>query len=99
MRVVAILLCAAVTGSAAELSVMSAGALESGIGAVVDGFQRVSGHTVAVQWATSPQLAARLSRGQAADVLISPTGVMDQAAADGRVATGTRTTWVASASA
>ena len=69
---------------------MSAGALESGVGAVLERFRRASGHTVTVEWGTAPQLAARMSRGQPADVLVAPTVVVDQAAGRGQIVTGSR---------
>jgi molybdate transport system substrate-binding protein len=81
---------AAAVASAAELSVMSAGALESGIAPLVQQFQRDSGHTVVIEYGTSPQLAARLSKGQPADVLVAPDVVMRQAIADSQVAAATR---------
>jgi len=56
-RMLLVALCAAGVGvSAAELSVMSAGALEAGIAPVVQQFQRESGHVVAVEYGTSPEL-------------------------------------------
>jgi molybdate transport system substrate-binding protein len=84
-------LCAAAAGvSAAELSVMSAGALEAGVAPLVQQFQRESGHAVTVEYGTSPQLVARLSKGQPADVLVAPDGVVSQAIADGRAVATTR---------
>ena len=94
LALLAVLLAAAgvVSITAVELSVMSAGALESGVGPVVTQFERVTGHKVAVEYGTAPQLAARLSRGQQADVLIAPVTVMDQAVNDGLATPSTRMT-------
>jgi len=90
-RMLLVALCAAGVGvAAAELSVMSAGALEAGIAPVVQQFQRESGHVVAVEYGTSPELTARLSKGQAADVLVAPDVVMNQAIDDGKIVAATR---------
>lgn len=78
--------------SAAELTVMSAGAVEAGLAHVLDAFRRTSGHTVTIQYGTGPQLAERLGAGQASDVLIAPVNVMDQAIAAGRAVAATRVT-------
>lgn len=87
----AILALAAVsTAAAADLALMSAGAVEAGLVKVMAEFQRTTDHVVNVQYGTGPQLTERLAAGQAADVLIAPANVMDQAVAAGRVVTATR---------
>src|SRR6187455_1142080 len=68
---------------AAELSVMSAGAMEAAIAPLAVQFQQVSGHTVTVEYGTAPQLAARLTHEHPADVIIAPAVVLDQAVAEG----------------
>jgi molybdate transport system substrate-binding protein len=83
---------AAVTLSAAELVVMSAGALEAGIMQLAAQYGRDTSHTVRVEIGNAPQLTARLAAGSAADVLIAPTTVVDQAIADRRVVAASRTT-------
>src|SRR5262245_13540529 len=81
---------AGITVAAAELSVMSAGALEAGIGPVIEQFQRASGHRISVEYGTSPQLAARLTRDQQSDVLVAPDTLIAQASADGQVVAASR---------
>jgi molybdate transport system substrate-binding protein len=78
--------------SAAELTVMSAGALEAGMMQLADEFGGAAGHTVRVEIGNAPQLAARLAAGDAADILVAPANVMDQAVAGGRVVAASRTT-------
>lgn len=78
--------------SAAELAVMSAGAVEPGLLVLVDQFMKTSGHSVRIEYATGPQLAERLAAGRTADVLIAPAAVVDRAIADRRVDAGTRVT-------
>jgi len=82
----AALLVAGVTvASAAEVQVMSAGALEAGLATVVAQYTRATGSRpgdVQIAFGTGPQLAARLTAGMAADVLIAPAAVVDQAVKD-----------------
>lgn len=76
--------------SAAELAVLSAGAMEPAVIPLLLQFQRTSGHTMRVEYGTAPELADKLARNQASDVLIAPKAVMDQAVSDGRVVAGSR---------
>jgi len=79
---------------AAELKVLSAGAVEPGLHKVVDLFKQKTGHTVSIQFNTAPQIAKRMEEGYVADVLIAPPGGLDnyakagKVAADGRAAVG-----------
>jgi len=75
---------------AAELSVMSAGAMEPAVVPLAIQFQHASGHTIAVEYGTAPQLAARLAQEQTADVIIAPAAVIDQVVAEGRAAPHSR---------
>jgi len=77
---------------AAELSVMSAGAMEAAIAPLAVQFQQASGHTVTVEYGTAPQLAARLTHERPADVIIAPTVVVDQAVAEGLAVAPSRVT-------
>jgi molybdate transport system substrate-binding protein len=79
-------------GSAAELTIMSAGAVETGLRGLVERFERDTGHSVNVEIGNAPQLDARLKAGGTADVLIAPAAVMDRAAANGQVRQDTRVT-------
>jgi molybdate transport system substrate-binding protein len=80
------------TASAAELSLLSAGAVEGGLVRLIEQFRQTSGHTVRVQYGTSPELAERLAAAQSADVLIAPVAVMDRAVADRKAVGNTRVT-------
>ena len=75
---------------AAELSVMSAGAMEAAIAPLALQFQQASGHTVTVEYGTAPQLVARLSQERPADVMIAPAAVLDQAVAKGLAVAASR---------
>src|SRR5215210_1573894 len=92
-RALAILLLTLTTAaSAAELTVMSAGALESGIMQLARAFETTSGHVVRVEIGNAPQLTARLTKGDSADVLVAPAALVDQAVAAGTVLRDTRVT-------
>ena len=97
MRLVA---CAAVAALwsaasvAAEIKVLSAGAVEPGLHKAVELFKAKTGHTATVQFNTAPQIAKRLEEGYVADVLIAPPSALDtyakagKVAADGRIMVG-----------
>jgi len=81
---------AVASAAAAQLVILSAGAMEPAVIPLIGEFQRSSSHTVTVDYGTAPELAERLSRDQPGDVLIAPKAVMDRAVADGRVDGATR---------
>jgi molybdate transport system substrate-binding protein len=87
-----VLLAASGTAWAAELSLLSAGAIEGGLVRLIEQFQRSSGHAVRVQYGTGPELAERLGAAESADVLIAPSAVMDRAIAAKKAIGDTRTT-------
>jgi molybdate transport system substrate-binding protein len=89
--VAALFLAAApVTSREADISVLSAGAVEPGLRAFAQLVTREMGHNLTIQVNTAPQIVERLTRGEVYDILISPAPVLDQAAKDGKVATDTR---------
>jgi molybdate transport system substrate-binding protein len=71
---------------AAEISVLSAGAIEPGLKAAVAGYQRESGDTVKFSFATAPQLRTRIGGGETADVVIAPPAVLEEFAKAGKLA-------------
>jgi len=75
----------AAPAAAEQIVVMSAGALEPGLRAVVAAFEASSGHTVSVTYGTAPQLTARLAANEPADLVMAPRAVVDQALRTGRV--------------
>jgi molybdate transport system substrate-binding protein len=70
---------------AAEIKVLSAGAIQPGLERVVAQFLQASGHEVKVQFNTAPEIARRLAEGYAADILIAPPAVLDEQAKNGKV--------------
>lgn len=86
-----LLLCvAAPCGLAAELKVLSAGAIEPGLHAFAQLAKRETGHDLKIQFNTAPQIARRLEAGEAYDILISPPAAIAQAVKDGKVVADSR---------
>lgn len=69
----------------AEILVLSAGAIEPGLIAAADAFQRHSGQDVRITWATTPAIRKRIGDGEVSDVLIVPPAAVDDFARDGKV--------------
>lgn len=76
--------------AAAEIKILSAGAVEPGIEAVAKRIRSELGHELEIQFNTAPQIAKRLAAGEIYDVLISPPAVIEQAAKDGKVIAASR---------
>ncbi|MEP6942261.1 MAG: substrate-binding domain-containing protein [Betaproteobacteria bacterium] len=75
---------------AAEIRVLSAGAVAPELQAFALLMQRETGHDMKIQFNTAPGIAKRLAAGEAYDILIAPPGTIDQAGKDGRVAVQSR---------
>jgi len=73
---------------AAEIKVLSAGAVEPGLRAFARLVKAQTGHDLAIQFNTAPRIAERLAAGETFDVLISPPAVIEQAARNGKVVAG-----------
>jgi len=78
------------SASAAEIKVLSAGAVEPGLVAFAQLVKRETGDDLKIQFNTAPRIAERLAAGEAYDILISPPAVIAQAAKDGKVDASTR---------
>jgi molybdate transport system substrate-binding protein len=86
MRIVAALLSCAIAGTAlaADIRVLSAGALEPGLAKIAEQFRRETGNRVRVTFGTAPQLERRLN-SDLADVLICAPGLMNDQLRRGKV--------------
>src|SRR6516162_8596693 len=73
--------------AAADVKVLSAGAVEPGLQRAAEQFKRASGNEIKVQFNTAPQLTKRMAEGEVADILIAPPAVLDDQAKNGRIAT------------
>jgi molybdate transport system substrate-binding protein len=78
------------SADAAEIKVLSAGAVEPGVEAFAMQVKRELGHDLKIQFNTAPQIAKRLAANEAYDILISPPAVIEQAVKDGKVMADTR---------
>jgi molybdate transport system substrate-binding protein len=83
MQRLAILLlwAAAGTAMAAEIRVLSAGAIEPGLHAAAAAFRKQTGHDVNMTFNTAPQIRKRVAGGEAFDVVIAPPAALDELAA------------------
>jgi len=82
----ALLLCAvAGTAVAAEIKVLSAGAIEPGLRAAAAAFGKQSGHDVKITFNTAPEIRKRIVGGEAFDVVIAPPAALDEFAAAGKI--------------
>ena len=60
------------------IKLLSAGAVEPGLVKVVEAFRRETGNDVNVVFATAPAIRKRLGEGDAGDVVIAPTDLLDE---------------------
>jgi molybdate transport system substrate-binding protein len=77
---------------AAELTVLSAGAIEPGLAKVIDAYRRESGGKVNVAFATAPEIRKRIVAGEKADVVIAPPAVLDELVRAGKFPPAERVT-------
>src|SRR2546423_9108475 len=81
-----LLLCAFTGGAmAAEIRVLSAGAVEPGLRAAAAAFQKQSGHEVNIAFNTAPEIRKRIGGGEAFDVVIAPPAALEEFAAAGKL--------------
>jgi molybdate transport system substrate-binding protein len=87
---IALLLCALCTfaagaSMAAEIKVLSAGAVEPGLKAAAAAYKKQSGHDVSITFNTAPEIRKRIGAGEAFDVVIAPPAALDEFAAAGKL--------------
>jgi molybdate transport system substrate-binding protein len=71
---------------AAELQVLSAGAIEPGLKAATSAFERETGHVVRVTFNTAPELRKRMQSQPAFDVVIAPPAAITEFTGAGQLA-------------
>lgn len=71
--------------AAAEISVLSAGAVEPGLKAAAAAFEKRTGHVVKISFDTAPQIRTRVGGGETWDVVIVPPAILDEFAKAGKV--------------
>jgi molybdate transport system substrate-binding protein len=77
--------------SNAEISVLSAGAVQPGLVKVIDAFRHETGHEVKVAFATAPAILKRVD-GETPDVVIAPPAVLDELVNAGKATPADRVT-------
>ena len=75
-----------ISAQAAELAVLSAGAIEPGLKAAAAAFEKQNGHAVKITFNTAPELKKRMDANPAFDVVIAPPAVIGEFAAAGKLA-------------
>lgn len=73
---------------AAEISVLSGGAIEPGLHAAAHAYEKQTGHTVKITFNTTPQIRKRVGSGETFDVVIVPPAAVKEFAAAGKVEPG-----------
>jgi molybdate transport system substrate-binding protein len=91
IRILAVLLAVSVTASAADVKVLSVGAVQPALGQIAERFKAETGHVVTIQQDTAPGITKRLASGETADILLVPPNLIDDAAKEGKVTASTRT--------
>ena len=78
----------ATAAQAAEITVLSGGAVEPGLHAAAAAFEKASGHKVKITFNTTPQMTKRVAAGDTFDVIIAPPAAIGGFAKDGKVDAG-----------
>ena len=76
--------------TAAEIRVLTAGAMRAVIAAEVPAFEKKTGHTVVLQNDTAGGLAKRIAGGEAFDLAVITPRVVDDLIAAGKIVPGSR---------
>jgi molybdate transport system substrate-binding protein len=71
--------------AAAEIKVLSAGAIEPGLKAAAGAFQKSTGHVVRITFNTAPEIRKRVSEGETQDVVIAPPAAIEEFSKAGKV--------------
>jgi molybdate transport system substrate-binding protein len=85
-----ILLVLSAASFAAEIRILSAGAVETGLQAFAQVARRETGHDLKTQFNTTPQIVQRIAAGGSFDIVIAPPEAIAQAVKDGKVVADTR---------
>ena len=86
----AALLLIAPWSAAAEIKVLSAGAVRAALQELAPAFEQSTHHSLAITYGTAGALQAMLAKGASADVIVLPAEGIAEAQASGRVRAGTR---------
>ena len=78
LRVAVLWVCSVQAAFAAQITVLSAGAIEPGIRPALAAYEKASGHAIVLTFATAPQIRQRIESGAVFDVLIAPPALLDE---------------------
>jgi len=70
---------------AAEITVLSAGAIEPGLKAAAAAFEKQTGHVAKITFNTAPELKKKMQANPAFDVVIAPPAVLGEFAGAGQL--------------
>ena len=73
---------------AAEIAVLSAGAIEPGLKAAAAAFEKQNGHKVRITFNTAPQIIKRIAAGDVFDVIIAPPSLIADFTRAGKIEGG-----------
>src|SRR5574337_1104594 len=73
---------------AAEITVLSGGAIEPGLNVAAAAFQKETGHAVKITYNTTPQMRKRVAASDTFDVVIAPPAAVKEFASGGKVEEG-----------
>jgi molybdate transport system substrate-binding protein len=76
------------SAQAADIAVISGGAIEPGLRAAAAAFEKQTGHKVKITFNTTPQMRKRVAAGDTFDVIIAPPAAVKDFTAAGKVETG-----------
>lgn len=88
MSLTGILVGLTLTLEAAEVTVISGGAVEPGLRAAAAAFEKETGHSVRLTFNTTPQIREQLSSSAVFDVVIAPPAVITEFSKSGAVGAG-----------
>jgi molybdate transport system substrate-binding protein len=81
---------ASVSAAAADVKLLTTGAMRGVVGEMVPQFEKQTGHKVAVDNGTAGGLAKRIEDGEAFDVAINTPAILDDLTGKGKIAAGSR---------
>jgi molybdate transport system substrate-binding protein len=70
---------------AAEIQVLSGGAVKTGLDRVAEQYKRSTGNEIKIQFETAPRIGKRLAEGEIVDIVILPPAALDEQVEAGRV--------------
>ena len=89
------MLTAASAASAADIVVVSAGAVKEVLDALIPQFERASGHKVTISFQSTAAVIAKMKDGASADLVFAPAEAVDEIIKAGKI-TGTRSDFIKS---